>query len=216
MTPNAHRSDEVTLPPVHTACVDFPTYESKTASQDFTQFLQSMRRFQDLACSSDPDDHTWRQATAHLDALSALLEPHQAAEGIPPAGRALELPGMGSPLLPSWQIVAAGPDGTTFEGQFSRFYLGANNIVLGGVLPLLFDWLFAVANTAAGRPLSRTAYLNVDYRKATPISKHLVARAHLVSVDGRKTVLSAAMTDNDDTVLAEATTLVIARLAHHV
>ena len=200
---------------METASENFPSYKSATASKDFAQFLHAMRQFQDLASSSAPDDHTWRKATEHLDALSALLEPHKAAAGIPPAGRALELPGMGNPLLPSWQIVAAGPDGTTFEGQFSRYYLGANNVVLGGVLPLLFDWLFAVANVAAGRPLSRTAHLNVDYRKAARIDTPLVATARLVSVDGRKTVLSATLTDTAETVLAEANTLMIALLAHH-
>jgi hypothetical protein len=214
MTDSAYSSDGVTLPPAHTASAGFPSYQPVTASEDFANFVRAMRRVQDLSCSSSPDDDTWRTATTHLNVLSALLEPHQTAEGIPPAGRALNLPGMGSPLLPAWWIAAATREGVTLQGQFSRYYLGANEIVLGGVLPLLFDWTFAVTNTAAGRPLSRTAYLNVVYRKPTPINTDLTVRARLVGIEGRKTTLAATLTDADDNVLADAETLMIALLAH--
>ena len=39
----------------------------------------------------------------------------------------------------------------------------------GGVLPLLFDSVFGMVIHAAGRPISRTGFLHVDYRKVTPI-----------------------------------------------
>jgi hypothetical protein len=214
VTDAGRAADAVTLPPAHTDSTDFPTYVPVTASADFAEFVSTMRRFQDLVSSSDPDDYTWRSATVHLNALTALLEPHQAAEGRPPAGRALELPGMGNPLLPPWRITAAGPDGTTLHGHFSRYYLGANGIVLGGALPLLFDWTFAIAVTAAGRPLSRTGYLNIDYRKPTRIDTDLTVAAQVIDIDGRKTTLTAALTDAEGTVLAEAETLMIGLQAH--
>ena len=53
--------------------------------------------------------------------------------------------------------------------QFSRFHVGGNHAVHGGVLPLLFDSVFGMVIHAAGRPISRTAFLHVDYRKVTPI-----------------------------------------------
>ena len=46
----------------------------------------------------------------------------------------------------------------------------------GGVLPLLFDSVFGMVIHAAGRPISRTAFLHVDYRKVTPIDTPLTAR----------------------------------------
>lgn len=38
----------------------------------------------------------------------------------------------------------------------------------------------------AGRPVSRTAYLHVDYRAVTPLNVDLVARARMDRVEGRK------------------------------
>lgn len=39
----------------------------------------------------------------------------------------------------------------------------------GGLIPLFFDWHFGMIISAADRPISRTAYLHVDYKKVTPI-----------------------------------------------
>lgn len=208
-------ADSITLPPTRNEATDFPSYQPVTASAEFAEFMAAVRRFQDLAVSCNPDDQTWRSATEHLTALHALLEPHRAAEGHPPAGRALNLPGMGNPLLPAWRIASADSDGTTLEGRFSRYHLGANNVVLGGVLPLLFDWTFAITNTAAGRPMSRTGYLNVDYRKPTLVDAELRVHARVTAVDGRKTTIEADLTDADNVVLAHGETLMIGLRAHH-
>ncbi|MEW5808727.1 MAG: PaaI family thioesterase [Actinomycetota bacterium] len=213
--PDNARSEGITLPSRTAPSSEFPSYEPVTASAEFANFMESMRQFQNLVSSSNPNDDIWRAATDHLTAINEMLGSHQAAEGRPPAGRALELPGMGNPLLPAWQISHAATDGTTLKGQFGRFYLGANKIVFGGVLPLLFDWGFAIALTAAGRPMSRTAYLNVDYRKPAPIDTDLIVHARVDRVDDRKTTLAAELIDTDGTVLAEAETLMIGLQAHH-
>ena len=60
--------------------------------------------------------------------------------------------------------------------QFSRFHVGGNYAVHGGVLPLLFDSMFGMVIHAAGRPISRTAFLHVDYRNVTPIDTPLTVR----------------------------------------
>ena len=52
------------------------------------------------------------------------------------------------------------------RGHFSRFHVGGNNAVHGGVIPLFYDWHFGMIVSAAGRPDSRTAYLHVDYRRS--------------------------------------------------
>jgi acyl-coenzyme A thioesterase PaaI-like protein len=86
--------------------------------------------------------------------------------------------------------------------------------VHGGVIPLFFDWHFGMIVSAAGRPISRTAYLHVDYRKITPIDDPLVSRGRIDSIDGRKAFVSATMTDSDGTVLSEASGLMIRPLPH--
>ena len=101
--------------------------------------------------------------------MVALLEPFEAAEGVGPASRVPDLPGAGSLLMPPYKVGKFEPDGVELTVQFSRFHVGGNNAVHGGVLPLLFDSVFGMVIHAAGRPISRTGFLHVDYRKVTPI-----------------------------------------------
>ena len=78
--------------------------------------------------------------------------------------------------MPPYRVVKFEPDGVDLSVQFSRFSVGGNYAVHGGVLPLLFDSVFGMVIHAAGRPISRTAFLHVDYRKVTPIDTPLIAR----------------------------------------
>jgi acyl-coenzyme A thioesterase PaaI-like protein len=94
-------------------------------------------------------------------------------------------------------------------GYFSRFHVGGNHAVHGGVLPLLFDHMFGMISHAAGRPISRTAFLHVDYRKVTPIDAPLLVRGRVTGAEGRKAFVSAELVDGDDAVLAEANGLMV-------
>jgi acyl-coenzyme A thioesterase PaaI-like protein len=116
--------------------------------------------------------------------------------------------------MPPWTITDSGPDGVTMEGVFTRFHVGGNMAVHGGVLPLFYDWHFGMIVSAAGRPISRTAYLHVDYRAVTPIDTPLISRGRIDRLDGRKAFVTATMTDPDGTVLSEANGLMIKLLAH--
>src|SRR5262249_50426253 len=142
------------------------------------------------------------------------LEEHNAPEGSSPGGRATNLPGNGHPLMPPWQVVASSPDEVTMRGHFTRFHVGGNGAVHGGVIPLCYDWQFGRRVSAAGRPDSRTAYLHVDYRKVTPTREPLLSRAWIDHVDGRKLYVRAAMTDAEGNVLSEANGLMIKLLPH--
>jgi acyl-coenzyme A thioesterase PaaI-like protein len=101
------------------------------------------------------------------------------------------------------------PDGVEMRGYFSRYHVGGNSAVHGGVLPMLFDWLFGMIVRAANRPISRTAYLHVDYRKVTPINQPLVIRGRVDSVEGRKAFVSGELTDDDGALLAEGHGLMV-------
>lgn len=185
------------------------------APPEMDRFAAAMRRLQDLAVAAAPQDSaTWTEAAQHAEALCALLEPHHAPQHIAPAGRATHLPGLGHPLLPPWQITDSGPDGVTMTGHFTRFHVGGNSAVHGGVLPLLYDWLLGMVVSMAGRPVSRTAYLHVDYRAITPIDQPLTARGKVERLEGRKAFITATMTDRNDVVLSEASGLMIQLLPH--
>jgi acyl-coenzyme A thioesterase PaaI-like protein len=187
----------------------FPEYGPATPGPGFGRFVSAMRRLQDLAVSADPDAGVWDDAAERAAALADLLAPFQADEGKAPAGRTPDLPGMGSLLLPPWTLTRYAPDGVEMTGYFTRFHVGGNHAVHGGVLPLLFDHMFGMISHAAGRPISRTAFLHVDYRKITPIDMPLLVRGRVTSTEGRKAFVSAELVDSDETVLAAGNGLMV-------
>jgi acyl-coenzyme A thioesterase PaaI-like protein len=188
----------------------FPEYGPASPGPGFGRFVAEMRRLQDLAVSADPGDEVWEDTADRVAALTELLGPFQAVvEGQAPAGRTPDLPGMGSLLLPPWTLTRYAPDGVEMRGHFTRFHVGGNYAVHGGVLPLLFDHMFGMVSHAAERPISRTAFLHVDYRKITPTDTPLLVRGRITSIEGRKAFVSAELLDGDDTVLAEANGLMV-------
>jgi acyl-coenzyme A thioesterase PaaI-like protein len=187
----------------------FPEYGPARPGPGFGRFVAAMRRLQDLAVSADPGDDVWDDAADRAAALVEVLATFEAEEGKAPAGRTPDLPGMGSLLLPPWTLTRYAPDGVEMTGYFSRFHVGGNHAVHGGVLPLLFDHMFGMISHAAGRPISRTAFLHVDYRKVTPIDTPLLVRGRVTSAEGRKAFVAAELVDGDDAVLAEANGLMV-------
>ena len=190
----------------------FPEYGPASPGPGFGRFVAAMRRLQDLAVSADPGDDVWDDAADRAAALVEILGPFRADEGKAPAGRTPDLPGMGSLLVPPWTLTRYSPDGVEMTGYFSQFHVGGNHAVHGGVLPLLFDHMFGMISHAAGRPISRTAFLHVDYRKITPIDAPLLVRGRVTRTEGRKAFVSAELVDAagpGDTLLAEANGLMV-------
>lgn len=187
----------------------FPVFEPVDPGPGFARFLTAMRRAQDLAVSADPDSDTWTKAADRVEELVALLDPFEADEGVGPANRTLTLPGAGSLLMPPWTMVKFEPAGVELKVQFSRYHVGGNLAVHGGVLPLMFDSMFGMVIHAAGRPISRTAFLHVDYRNVTPIDTELTVRGWVREAEGRKAFVNAELRGPDDELLAEANGLMV-------
>lgn len=187
----------------------FPVFEAADPGPGFARFLTAMRRAQDLAVSVNPDPDTWDEAADRAEELVKLLDPYRAGEGVGPANRVPSLPGAGSLLMPPWTVTRFEADGVELEVTFSRYHVGGNSAVHGGVLPLLFDSMFGMVIHAAGRPISRTAFLHVDYRRVTPIDTVLTARGWVREAEGRKAFVNAELLDADGNVLAESNGLMI-------
>jgi acyl-coenzyme A thioesterase PaaI-like protein len=188
----------------------FPRYDIAEPGPGFAKFVTAMRRLQDLAVSTDlGDDDKWEEVAGRAEELVELLDPFQVPEGVAPAGRAPSLPGMGSILMPPWNMAKFDSDGVEMRGRFSRYYVGGNMAVHGGVIPLVFDWLCGMVVHAAGRPISRTAFLKVDYRAVTPIDTPLIVRGRVDSTEGRKAFLSGELVDEDEKLLAEVHALMV-------
>ncbi len=187
------------------------------APPELGRFVAAMRHLQDLTVSTNPDWSMWTTAAQHVENACALLDGHQVPEGQAPAGRVIELPGLGHPLLPPWTVTESGPNGVTMTGHFTRSHVGGNNAVHGGMIPLFYDWLFGMVvsvSSEAGRSPTRTAYLHVDYRNITPIDEPLAAHGRITDIDGRKIFISATMTAVDGTLLTEANGLMVRLLPH--
>ncbi len=195
--------------PNTTVTAAFRTSNAADPGPGFGRFLTAMRRAQDLAVSAAPDADTWQRAAELVEELVALLDPSEAAEGVGPANRVPALPGAGSLLMPPYMVTKFEPEGVELEVQFSRFHVGGNYAVHGGVLPLLFDSVFGMVIHATGRPISRTAFLHVDYRKVTPIDTVLTVRGWVREAEGRKAFVNAELRDPDGHLLAEANGLMI-------
>ncbi|MFI9510618.1 PaaI family thioesterase [Nocardia sp. NPDC052566] len=216
--PVAERVGGRSGPRIDTSAVDesryekhggFPKVSRAKIGAEFGPFIEAMRTLQDLAVSVDAPDEVFGAALAKAGEMIELLEPHRAPELQGPAGRAVELPGRGSLLLLPWQVVSAGPDGITMAGEFRRFHLGGNGAAHGGVLPLLFDDLLGMIVHYSGRPISRTAYLHVNYRKITPLETPLTVRGRVDHIEGRKTFITAELVDEQGEVLADCEGLMV-------
>jgi acyl-coenzyme A thioesterase PaaI-like protein len=192
----------------------FPELKPIRAPAELERFTVAVRRLQDLAVAIHPPSEVWATTTEQIERICDQLDPHVVPDERAPAGRAIELPGLGSPLMPPWTIRSSDEGGVTMEGRFTRYHVGGNMAVHGGVIPLFYDWHFGMIVSAAGRPISRTAYLHVEYRAVTPIDVPLISRGHIERIDGRKAFITAIMTDPEGTVLSEATGLMIKLLPH--
>lgn len=111
--------------------------------------------------------------------------------------------------MPPWEIRRFGSDGVEVSVQFSRYHVGGNNAVHGGQVAMMFDVMFGMTIHAIGRPISRTAFLHVDYRSITPIDVPVTARSWAAKLEGRKTFVNADMIGPDGTLLAEANGLMV-------
>ena len=151
----------------------------------------------------------WDAAAERVEELAAVLAPYEAASGLAPAGRVATLPGAGSILMPPWRISRFDPERVEVEVQYSRYHVGGNNAVHGGMVAMMFDVMCGIVIHAVRRDVSRTAFLNVDYRNVTPIDVPLTMRGWASKVEGRKTFVNADLSTADGTLCAEANGLMV-------
>lgn len=185
----------------------FPRFQVLDEPAGFGRFGTAMRRAQDLAVSADAPD--WNAAAERVEDLIAYLAPHEKPGGLAPAGRVATLPGAGSVMMPPWRIRSFTPETVEVEVRYSRYHVGGNNAVHGGMVAMMFDVMCGIIIHAIGRPISRTAFLHVDYRNVTPIDVPLTVRGWSPKVEGRKAFVNAELISPDGTLLAEANGLMV-------
>ncbi|BAX98174.1 hypothetical protein MSTE_02865 [Mycobacteroides stephanolepidis] len=176
---------------------------------DYGRFIDALRTLQDRARAALPPDEVITGLANQLEAMNELLAPHEVSEWDSPSGRRTDLPLRGNILLVPMTIDSFDNGVLTGTATFGRYHLGRNGAVHGGCLGLLFDTIIGTGTMLLTdlRKL-RTAYLNINYRKVTPIEKELQFDCTLDRVEGRKVYLTSRLLDGED-ILAEADALFV-------
>ncbi|AGM29444.1 PaaI family thioesterase [Mycobacteroides abscessus] len=176
---------------------------------DYGRFIDALRTLQDRARAALPPDAVVTELADQLEAMNKLLAPYEVSEWDSPSGRRTDLPLRGNILLVPMTIESFDNGVLTGTATFGRYHLGRNGAVHGGCLGLLFDTIFGTGSLLLTdlRKL-RTAYLNINYRKITPIEKELRYDCTLDRVEGRKVFMTGRLLNGDE-VLAEAEALFV-------
>ena len=181
---------------------------------EFGDMLRAERDLLRTLAGAGPPAEVMREVATRLDELTALLARHQVPEAQRFDGWRIDLPGRGMALLPEYVEDEETGDSARGRVTFTRYHLGGNGAVHGGVLPLLFDEVLGKV-TNHGRPIARTAYLKVNYRRITPIDVELTWDAKVDGVEGRKRYGSSRLYNPAGEVVADSEALFVQLLAHH-
>jgi acyl-coenzyme A thioesterase PaaI-like protein len=180
-----------------------PQQRAVRGGPDWGRMIEALRLLQDRITGASPPLEQVTALAQQLEDIAESLTAHQVPEGKQITGHRTDLPGRGQAMSPPF--IPDEWDAQHAKGRvvFSRFYLGGGGAVHGGAIPLLFDEILGRLANTGGRIRSRTAYLNVDYRKITPIGIELTAEGCFEREEGRKRFLYGVIRDGDS-VLAEA------------
>lgn len=173
----------------------------------YGELVAALRMVQDRVAGASLPDGRAASVAARLAELADELGPFQVPEFQRNDGWRTDLPGRGHPLLPQYLLDTEGRGKLTGRVTFTRFHLGGNGAVHGGVQPLLFDDVFGRVVHSTGSGLCRTASLTVNYRRITPLDTELAFDATVDRSEGRKRWVSARLRDAEGTVLSDAEAL---------
>jgi acyl-coenzyme A thioesterase PaaI-like protein len=183
--------------------------DSAPGGPGFAAMIEALRLLQDRITGSAPPPELLKEMTRTFEDLAAELGPHAVSERDQITGHRIDLPGRGQALVPAFRVEESDDEHAQGTVRFGRYYLGGNGAAHGGAIPLVFDEMLGRLANAGGRPISRTAYLHVDYRSITPLDRDLRAEAWFDREEGRKRFLKGAIFDGD-TLCAEAEGLFVA------
>lgn len=116
-------------------------------------------------------DRLEQSATDELNQVNARVE------GLPMRGHA---------MLPELQVISRSTERVEGTVRFGRWFMGGGMAAHGGAVALLFDEVLGILAAFAAGGITRTAYLNTEYRALTPIDTDLEVAVWIDRVEGRK------------------------------
>jgi acyl-coenzyme A thioesterase PaaI-like protein len=174
---------------------------------EFAELHRAQRLLQDRLTGAALPAELAKEVCEQLLDLADLLADRQVPEADRYDGWRPDLPGRGHPLLPAYFVDTEDESTLTGRVTFTRFHLGGNGAVHGGVHPLLFDDLLGRVMNHHQRGVARTASLKVNYRRVTPIDVELRFEASRDRVEDRKRWGSARLFDPSGALLSDAEAL---------
>ena len=184
-------------------------------SPEFLDMVEAWRALQDDLTSAAPPPEVVAEVANTLRGISATLRAWTVPEARQVTGRGRLEGTLGGTqtLIPVVRLDEWSDELVRGTVTFGRLHTGGNGAVHGGAIPLLFDNVLGRLVNSGDRPVSRTAYLHVDYRSITPVGAPLRVEARLQGAEGRKRYASGTL-HHGDTLCAEARGLFVALLPH--
>jgi hypothetical protein len=169
-------------------------------ADSYGDVVDAVQALQDQLAAARPTAEASHAIARLLHEATTLSARYEVSQKEQLAGHLYRRPGRAQPMVPPHRLESF--DGTTLIATvtFGRAYLGGNDVVFGGAIPLIFDELFAWL-AQSGRPRVRTAYLHVNYRDVTPIDHPLTLKARVDKVEGRKLYLIGSLEDGSRRVV---------------
>lgn len=171
------------------------------------RLVNAVRELHDSVVGVQAPADVLDNVTQLLEQAGARLAPHRMPTDAPPSWDDLLRTARTRILAPPLADVTGDRNEFHATVTFGQFYVGGNGAVHGGAIPLLFDDVLGRL-AITDRPICRTARLEVDYRRVTPLGRPLRVEARVEREEGRKRFLCGSLSDGDD-LCAEAHALFV-------
>lgn len=171
-----------------------PPVPTERGGPDYGRLVEAIRTLQDHMRVVDAPDDVITGAADGIEAVTALLAPHDADEWTSPWGRRLDLPNRGGLFQVPTDIHMTDDGRIRGTAVFRPFHLGRNGAAHGGAVAQMWDSVLGyTAFRLTERHSQRTAYLHVNYRAIVPIGTELRVESGVDRVEGRKIFVSGRL-----------------------
>lgn len=189
------------------AAPEWASRGSAVGGEAYAHLVEALRDTRDAIADARLDEDVCAHLAGRLEEVTAYVRGLRAEPGERVWANRFDLTARGSSLPPAMMDLRIDPVHGRVRARtsFGTSYAGAGDAAHGGAVALLFDELLGLCANA-GRPVSRTAYLHVDYRAVTPLNVPLVTRARIDRIEGRKRWVTGELRRDDPggEVVAEA------------
>jgi acyl-coenzyme A thioesterase PaaI-like protein len=162
----------------------------------FDRLVAAVREVNDSVVGAVAPPEVLDDVSRLLEQAAARLSPHRMRTDGPPSWDDLLRTARTRILGPPLSDVTGDRDHLHATVTFGQFYIGGNGAVHGGAIPLLFDDVLGRLSIT-DRPICRTAHLEVDFRRVTPVGRPLRVEARFEREEGRKRFLYGALLDGE-------------------